>query len=110
MRESKQVIVTYIGADGRTLEFTAKDSDGVVYNLTNLTVTISAKLGATVKIDDSACTIVSAVAGTFTYTPTSAEISASGEYDAQVKLENQSAKVDYLEAFIIDVRSPITGS
>jgi hypothetical protein len=110
MRESRQEAVTYVGADGRTLEFTAKDSGGNAYDLTDLDISISAKLGATVKIDNSDCTVVLAASGTFTYTPTSAEIDESGEYDAQVRLENQSGEVDYLERFIIDVRNPITGS
>lgn len=110
MRESKQTIVTYVGANGRTLEFTAKDSDGTAYDLTGIDVSISAKLGATVKIDDSDCTVVSVAAGTFTYTPTAAEIDEEGEYDAQVRMENQSGAVDYMEIFIIDVRNPITGS
>lgn len=106
--EEYPVIVTYVGADGRTLEFAAVTSTGTAYDLTGLTLTLRAKNGATVMIDAQACTVASpATAGLFSYTPTAAQVGSAGEYTSQVKLVNATAKVDFLEPFVISVRGTV---
>lgn len=105
--EETPVIVTYVGADGRMLEFAAVTSTGVAYDLTGLTLTLTAKNGATTMINAQSCTVSSAAGGLFNYTPTAAQIATAGEYSAQVKLVNGSGKVDYLERFVISVRAVV---
>lgn len=106
-------IVTYVGADGRALQFTATDADGAAYNLTSLTLTIAARSGnddGTVVIDDQPCTVTTAASGQFEYTPTAAELASAGDLFASVKVVNGSSKVDFLEPFIIEVREPMVGN
>jgi len=99
MREIK----TFVGANGRTLQFAAKTSAAAAYNLTDLTVTLTAVKDSDVKIDNVAVTVTDATAGEFEYTPTVAEIDVKGTYLALVKLTTGVGKVDYLEKFQIVV-------
>lgn len=103
---AKQTVKTYVGADDRVLYFLAKQGDGTAFNLTDYTVTMKAVLGATTKINASACTVTNAALGAFTYTPTAAEIDEAGQYEAQVKLSltvGEVTTVNYLDQFILEV-------
>jgi len=104
--DAKKVIDTYVGANKRTLKFAAKDEEGNPLNLTDKTVTISADLSGTKKIDDQACTVIDAVDGWFDYTPTADEINADGRYRAQVKIDD-SGDEDYLEEIVLRVNLPV---
>lgn len=105
--DAKQTVKTYVGADARVLYFLAKQADGTAFDLTGYDVTIKAVLGATTKIDDSACTLADdPTTGGFNYTPTAAEIDEAGQYDAQVKLSltaGEVTTVNYLDQFILEV-------
>lgn len=104
---AKQTLQTYVGADGRTLYFLAKQADGTAFDLTGYVVTITAKLGATTKIDNETCVLADdETTGGFNYTPAAAEIDEPGQYDAQVKLSltvGETTTVNYLEQFILEV-------
>ena len=104
---AKPVVTTYVGADGRTLSFKATDYLGADYDLTGLTLTITANYSNATKIDDAACTVTGAATGEFEYTPTAAEIDEAGQYDAQIKIEDGGGLFDWFEPIIIDVRAPI---
>ena len=91
-------------------EVAAKDVDGNAYDLTNLTVTLTAERDGSEKIDGQAVNVTDAANGLFDYTPAAAEIDTEGEYVAQVKLVDGSQNVDYLEPFVISVRKPIAPS
>jgi len=100
---------TYVGADGRTIYFLAKQSDALAFDLTGFTVTITAKNGSALKIDDEECTVTNETEGAFIYTPTAAEIDEAGDYTAQVKLVDGSSLVNYLEPFILRVNAVLEG-
>jgi len=106
--ENYPTVITYVGADGRKLEFTAKDAAGDAYDLTDLTLTITAEYGGNKKIDGESCNVTTAASGLFDYTPAAGEVDEVGQYTAQVKIVNGASKVDFLEKFYIDVRDPIT--
>lgn len=100
--------ITYTGADGRALAFQAVDGDGTAINLTGyVSVRLSAKLGSTYKILRAAMTVTAPATGMIEYTPTAAEIATVGLYNAQIRLEDADNKIDFLKAFVIDVRAPI---
>jgi hypothetical protein len=76
------IVETWVGADGLPLQFTARDSDGVAFNLTGYTGTLTASLDGTAKIAAVAVTITSAASGLFEFQPTAAQIDTAGEYKA----------------------------
>jgi|GEM_PF-4903125 len=106
MAEYRPVVITYVGANGRVLLFAATDTDGVAYDLTGATVTITANYEGATKINNRAATVTDAAGGLFNITPTAAEIDVPGKYNAQVKLV-EATLIDYLEPFIIEVRDPV---
>ena len=104
--ESMQTLVTFVGADGRPLQFAIKEADGTAFDLNGYTVTIRAKLGATVKIDAQTVTVTEAANGLCEYTPQASQIDKAGAYTAQIKLSDVPM-VDYTEVFEIDVREAV---
>ena len=99
---ARKLVLTYLGADDRELQFTAY-TDGVLKDLTSLTVTMSCDYGGTVVFADASCTVDVAADGTFHYTPASDDFDEAGDHDAQVKLADGSGNIDYLEPFKIRV-------
>ena len=103
----RKTISTHVGADGYALQFAARDSEGGKLDLTGITVTITADYGGTKKIDDKACTPTDLIDGEFEYTPTASEADTSGPHLAQVKLVDGSAKVTFLEEFVLNLITPV---
>lgn len=107
---ARQVIRTFVGANGRALQFVLKSvaADGTVsaYDLTGFTVTLLATYQGSTKINEAACTLTDAAAGEFEYTPSASEIDVAGKYAARIKLVNPSALVDFPEPFWLQVDDP----
>ena len=103
----RPVILTYVGASGRTLSFTLKDSAGTVIDLTGKTVTITAKLAGTAKINAQTMTVSAPATGVATYTPTAAMIDTAGDYVAQIKMAAAGPVYDFTEVFIIRVQEVV---
>ncbi len=99
---ARPVVITYVGADNRTLLFTATE-DGSAMNLTSYTVTISAQYDNDDKIVSQSVTLDVEADGTMSYTPAAGEIDVAGEYHAQIRLDDGSANIDYLEPFTLRV-------
>jgi hypothetical protein len=102
--ESYPVTITYIGATGRAMQWTAKLSDGTVYNIAGLTLKLTAEHNNVKKLDGVTCSVTDGAAGEFEYTDSGGALDEPGQYDAQVFISDTP---DYLEPFYIDVRTPI---
>ncbi len=100
-------VKSVVGATGRALLFRAKQVDGTVYDLTDLTVTLKAgKDSDDAKIDDQECTVTDESNGLFEYTPLAAECNEAGVFNARVKLDNGST-IDFLEKMEIEFEEEI---
>lgn len=110
--DHKPRLVTYQGATDRTLTVTIMEG-GAVKDLTDLTVTLTARLGGIngyVKFGSAAMTVASPTSGVATITPTATQVAEAGELDAQIMFEDQSGNYDYTQIFrlvvlpVVDVR------
>ena len=99
---ARPVVITYVGADNRTLLFTATE-DGSAMDLSSYTVTISAQYETAEKIVSGSVTLDTAADGEISFTPTAAQLDVAGDYHAQIRLDDGSANIDYLEPFTLRV-------
>jgi len=72
------------GDSGYNLSFTLQNSDGTAFNLTGATVTIKMQLVGYDTVTTGTLTVVSAPAGTCTYTVASTDFPADGNYNVQI--------------------------
>lgn len=83
------------------------DADGAVYDLTGMTVTVSAALDSADQFRDLACTLdADPTTGKFTFTPSAGELANLGVYLAQAKITNGGA-VSLPDQFTITVKNPV---
>lgn len=115
MRQNAMPIIeTWVGADGRTLTFNCK-SDGSAYDLTGLTLYLSARIGGPdgdVVIDNKEMTVTDEAGGVATYTPTLVELALAVDpmLMAQITIKDGGGLYDFSEMFGIQARTPIVGS
>jgi len=117
---TKKVLLTYIGATGRTLEVTLTDGTNALdLSSEDYTITLSAILGDEAKIDGETCTKVvvgendAGEDGVISYTPASHEIDVAGDYQAQFKLALSDGEAsptytyDFSEEFVLRVQETV---
>tara|TARA_B100000073_G_C23581603_1_gene512462 strand:- start:314 stop:667 length:354 start_codon:yes stop_codon:yes gene_type:complete len=77
------------------LEVTLQDSSGTALSLTGATVKFSMKndVDNTIKIDKTACTLISGVTGGVKYNFTSANTNVAGTYQAEFQIEYANSDV-----------------
>lgn len=106
-REVRQIVKTWQGADGRVLQFQAVDAQGNAYDLSDLTVTLTANFSGVTMIEAAECSVTDAAGGLFEYQPSAEQIADAGDYDAQVMLENTGGEFDFLEIFTLRVQEVV---
>ena len=103
----KYNITAWKGIGSQVLSGIVTDSAGAAYDLTGMTVTVSAKLDAVDQFRDLACTLdADPTTGIFTFTPSTAELANAGVYEAQAKIDNGGA-VALPYPFTITVEVPV---
>ncbi len=102
IRGNRPIVETFVGADGLAIEFELKQEDGTAFNITSYTLRFTATLNGTVKINAVTPTKTNEAGGLASYTPTAAEINATGDYDAKLELI-LSTKIRRAEDFILRV-------
>jgi hypothetical protein len=106
-------LTTFKGATARTLTVTIKDAEGAVVDLTDLTLTVSAREGGTdgtVVVDAKAMTVDAPTSGVATFSLDATEAGSDRELDAQVRTEDGSGNVDFTQQFRLIILPAVEGA
>lgn len=100
-------IEAWQGIGSQVLSAVIHDADGALYDLTGMTVTISATLDGTDQFRDLACTLDSdPTTGQFTFSPSALELANAGLYLVQAKIDNGGA-IALPDVFTLTVKVPV---
>jgi len=105
---------TFASADGRTLDFYVKDSDGNAVDFTGKSCSLVARNGGVngdLVVDLVGMIAADATGGHLQFVDDPVRMDSEAELDAQIHVRNDgSGDMDYTQRFIIDVQPVISGS
>lgn len=95
------------GIGSQVLSAIVYDADGAAYDLTGMTVTISATRDGVDQFRDLACTLdEDPTTGRFTFSPSDAELANAGLYLVQAMIDNGGA-IALPDVFTLTVKVPV---